>query len=76
MDGLIDYYSKYAHEIIAEGYVNGGIEALKEKFPKGYQDMENKLKKNFVKKEIDLYCKNMIAGLKAVNKWKEGCSDG
>ena len=71
MDGLIDYYSKYAHAIIAEGYVKGGIEALKEKFPEKYQDMEDKLKKNFVKKEIDLYCKNMVAGLKAVGKLKE-----
>ena len=75
MDGLVDYYSKYAHAIIAEGYVKGGIEALKEKFPKGYQDMENKLKANFVKKEIDIYCKNMVAGLKAVGFWKEGHRD-
>ena len=74
-DLIIDYYSKYAHEIIAEGYVKGGIEALKEKFPKGYRDMEDKLKANFVKKEIDLYCKNMVNGLKAVGFWKEAAND-
>jgi hypothetical protein len=71
MNSLVDYYSKYAHAIISEGYVKGGIEALKEKFPEGYRDMEDKLKKNFTKQEIDLYCKNMIAGLRKVGFWND-----
>lgn len=66
----VDYYSQYAHEIIAKGYVCGGITALKKEYPEAYASMEEKLEKNFNKKGIDKYCKNFINGLKAVGKWK------
>ena len=46
----VDYYSEHAHKIIAEGYVCGGIAALKEKYPEAYIEMEEKLEKNFNKK--------------------------
>jgi hypothetical protein len=71
MGEIVDYYSKYAYEIISKGYVKGGIKALKGEFPEAYRVMEENLGKNFTKAGIDKYCKNFVAGLKKVGKWKD-----
>ena len=68
---IVDYYTTHAHEIISQGYIKGGIAALKDKYPDAYREMEEKLEKNYTKEGVDTYCRNFIRGLKAVNAWKE-----
>ena len=66
----LDYYTQYAHEVIAKGYISGGITELKRRYPQAYASMEEKLEKNWNKNGIDTYCNNFINGLKAVSHWK------
>ena len=72
MEGLEvrDNYTRYAYNIISKGYIKGGIDALKKKYPNSYEEMEMSLKKDFSMENVRKYCDDFVAGLKQVGKWK------
>jgi hypothetical protein len=64
-------YLMQAHRRLSKGYVNGGLRALREAYPKRYAEVENELARNFTKDGIDEWCEEIMKGLKKVGYWRE-----